>query len=476
MADDPVVQMVRDPDFAKMPVSEQQKALAAHDPDFAKMDAPNISAFVQAHQARAIPSPFVPGDIQTMKGSPIYNVNRLGSQALPYASMGAAVSGAMARGQTPNFPQQVQQEASQNAGYAPEIGGAMGMPLGPAGMAAGAGLGNIAESRMRGQPSNLTGALTEAAATYAGGKAAELVPAAFRKLIGASPARIAELQGLFPKEQALEQSVNQAEEGSRAAFHAAYDRLGIDSAPTNVANARNLANNAADELAKFTGKPRPLSKVAGMARPSESLLVGDDPSTILDQLASWDQIPFRDAQRFQTNIEQYIAKSHPPAEVYNALKQVSRSLDAAKATTALREGGQPMLDQLQAADGIFKQHAADFWNKGAPLKDYLPITKGGQVISGQEGATINRLLEATNQSRALEALQRRGVPTDDIRQILRQGPEAAKQTVQQAVTLKNFGQQAMTAPARQALVGKGARYALGGGLTADLIYRLATKK
>lgn len=120
------------------------------------------------------PSPFTTGDFQTMPGSPIYNVNRLGSQPLPYASPGAAVSGAMARGQLPNFPQQVQQSGNQAAGYAPTIGATIGgVVAGLPGAAAGAGLGNIAESRMRGQPSSLPSALTDAALTYGTGRALE---------------------------------------------------------------------------------------------------------------------------------------------------------------------------------------------------------------------------------------------------------------------------------------------------------------
>lgn len=168
MADDPIIQMASDPDFPKMPITEQQKALAAHDPTFGKMDPVNISAFVQAHQARPpAPSPFVAGDFQTMPGSPIYNTNRLGSQPLTYASMGAAISGAKARGQLPDFPQQVQQAGAEAGSYAPAIGAAVGAELGPPGMAAGAGIGEIAKARMQGQPSSLYDAGKTAAITYA---------------------------------------------------------------------------------------------------------------------------------------------------------------------------------------------------------------------------------------------------------------------------------------------------------------------
>lgn len=47
---DPITQMVQDPDFVKMSVSEQRKALAAHDPIFSKANDDAISGFVQGHQ------------------------------------------------------------------------------------------------------------------------------------------------------------------------------------------------------------------------------------------------------------------------------------------------------------------------------------------------------------------------------------------------------------------------------------------
>lgn len=50
MADDPIVQMASDPDFGKLPLSEQRKALAAHDPNFGQLGDSDISGFVQAHQ------------------------------------------------------------------------------------------------------------------------------------------------------------------------------------------------------------------------------------------------------------------------------------------------------------------------------------------------------------------------------------------------------------------------------------------
>ncbi len=47
--------MAADPDFAKMDIGEQRKALAAHDPDFAKMADSDITSFVSAHQGIETP-------------------------------------------------------------------------------------------------------------------------------------------------------------------------------------------------------------------------------------------------------------------------------------------------------------------------------------------------------------------------------------------------------------------------------------
>jgi hypothetical protein len=50
MADDnPIFQMVADPDFARMPVSEQRKALSAHDSSFGQVGDDDLTKFVQAH-------------------------------------------------------------------------------------------------------------------------------------------------------------------------------------------------------------------------------------------------------------------------------------------------------------------------------------------------------------------------------------------------------------------------------------------
>src|SRR5260221_288674 len=51
MPDSPIVQMAADPDFGKLPLQEQRKALAAHDPSFGKLGDADVTKFVRAHQS-----------------------------------------------------------------------------------------------------------------------------------------------------------------------------------------------------------------------------------------------------------------------------------------------------------------------------------------------------------------------------------------------------------------------------------------
>lgn len=54
MPDDPIVQMASDPDFGKLPLTEQRKALAAHDASFGQLGDADVTKFVKAHQGAAI--------------------------------------------------------------------------------------------------------------------------------------------------------------------------------------------------------------------------------------------------------------------------------------------------------------------------------------------------------------------------------------------------------------------------------------
>lgn len=73
MANDPISQMVADPDFVKMQVSEQRKALAAHDQSFRQMADGEITKFVSAHQQQP-QAQFQPPDATAQARQAIQNI------------------------------------------------------------------------------------------------------------------------------------------------------------------------------------------------------------------------------------------------------------------------------------------------------------------------------------------------------------------------------------------------------------------
>lgn len=252
-----VAGMVNDPDFQSLAPADKRTALtkATGDDSFSSLNDGETMQFVSRFaKTSAPPSPFTSGDFQTMQASPIQNTNRLGSQPLQYQSMGAAVSGAMARGQMPNFPQQVQQSASRAAGYAPMIGATIGSIAGLPGAALGAGIGNIAEHRMRGEPASYTGAIGDAALTYATGKAVELAPRGLQlakgmvnKLAGV-PEATAEATAKYSSDladqaEATRQRVNK------------FKQEDIDAATANKENQAKYQSDLAEAQSKIPAAP-----------------------------------------------------------------------------------------------------------------------------------------------------------------------------------------------------------------------------
>lgn len=316
---------------------------------------------------------------------------------------------------------------------------------------AGMGLGNVIGQL--GTTGRVSGgeALGTAAAGTAGTAAIEGISGAvgfgkrqIAKLAGETPERIAELKGTLATEQKIATAANQAEVQSRTAFKNAYDEMGIDAAPVNMTAAKNAARQAAELLPKSAAPvPRPVASVAGLPEPAEAnladyILSRDNPTEILAALSKSDTVPFRQAQQVRTAIEQYISKAKPPAQVYNAMKNVSNSIGSELEVTAGREGKLP---QLKNADAMFKQHADDFWNKNAPLK---PWTGSNPSIKpDMTGKTLNRFLDTAQQGRALEAIERRLGPQPELRAILSKGKGPALRDIRDAATLQNLGQPAL---------------------------------
>lgn len=332
------------------------------------------------------------------------------------------------------------------------------------GSGGGAAIGNVTGAAISGQKPSASEALKSGGLFTAGtllGEGIEGIRAyglkQIAKLSGETPERIAELRALPPTEQAIASRINQAEETSRAAFKDAYPP--IAAAPVNLGSTRAIAKQAAE---KIVANPVPgvLEQVRDIPLPTEAQAARQiapeiwHPNEILDRLMQFHNIPFRDAQLYRTAIERFISRAGGklPSEVYAQLKAVSGSLGDGLRATAKQEG---VLQQFLKAEGMFKQHAADFWNKGAPLKDYLPLQKGGKIVPGQDGTLLNRFIQVANQGRALQALERLGVPTQDLRAILAKGADTVRADISDAATLKNLGQgvidQRAAAAVREAL-------------------------
>jgi len=372
--------------------------------------------------------------------------------------------------------------ASLGAGAVAE-GGAGLLPAGMRILGAGAGgvAGNLAGSAISGQVPGAAETAKVGRAMMAGQAGGEALGAVGKfgakqvaKLFGETPERIAELKALPQTEEAIRQRVVQAEAQSRAGFKSAYDSAGIDAAPVNMAATKNLAQKAADNIVSAR-IPAPISRVAAIPEPPQNVLTSDDPATILKELAGFDNIPFRQAQLYRTAIEKFISRAGGklPSDVYGQLKAVSGSLTDGLRETATREG---KLAEFQTGETLFKQHAADFWSKGAPLKPFLDVQPNAT------GATLNRFMQVANQGRALDALGRRGVATDDLRQILAKGSKGVKADIRDAATVKNLGEGVLNqqvATANRAVVKKAAikagAGAIGVGSLAELLRQLGSK-
>lgn len=318
-----------------------------------------------------------------------------------------------------------------------------------------------------------TGAVAQPVAEAATGLAGTAVKKAIqgaKGLFGESAERLATLDALPDVEEGIRSRIVQAEAQSRQNFKNAYQSLDIDSAPVNVANTKNLARQASESLNTVPG---PIKHVASIPEPPSNVLTSDDPNVILKELAQFDNIPFRQAQQYRSAIEQYISKSRGslPGNVYNQLKMVSNSLTDGLKQSAEREG---KLAGFNAAEGMFKQHAADFWNRNAPLKPFLNIP------SGSTGSTLSKLMNTANRVRIDMALQNRGVDTSDIRAILSQGNKTVLKDIKDAALMRQLGpdlinQQAAQANRTALMRSPEVRGALGGAFGASgagLLYEI----
>jgi hypothetical protein len=329
----------------------------------------------------------------------------------------------------------------------------------------GAATGDIATSAAVGQ----TPSAKEAAIVGGTGAAAELAGGtigagwkAVKNLFKADPAEIA-LAGKIPTtEEPLLQRVQQAEAQSRAANTAAYDNLKIDAAPVNVTDARMAAQGAAEELSQVASVPKAMSRVGAIPGPSIPQEISGDPqlNQIFREMTANDNIPFRQAQQYRSAIEQYISSSGGlPRNVYNSLKAVSNSLTTALRSTADKEG---KLAGFETAESMFQQHAKDFWAKNAPLRNFVQQrATPAKIQPGQTGAVTN-YMKGINQARALEVLDRRGIPTQDIRDLLNK--DVSSSDIRNARTLLRSGRGPLDAQAKADRLAQIKKEAVSGGI------------
>lgn len=499
MGDTPnVAGMVADPDFQGLSPADKRAALTkvTGDNSFASLNDGETMQFIsrfptQSKEQQTISS--LPNAANQAKQQSVQQ-----GQKLMSAGGYAELANAKPQGSLPNsrFGGQPRGEPNVAAtlGALPAIGGTVGAIGGVPGAALGGGAGEALKQmlgRVSGdQPVPQTsgsaakdigtqGAImgaTEGVGKYVLSPLVKFGGKQIAKLFARAPEEVAEVSKYFPAKEAIESKVAQTELQSRTAFKSAYDAMGIDAAPVNVSGTKSVAQQAAKELSAVAPVPGQLNRVAKIPAPAvtsdmvEKAMVTEDPNEILKMLAEKDTIPFRQAQQFRSAIETYITKARPSAVVYNALKNVSNSLGDGLGATAASEG---KAAEYKAADAMFKEHAADFWNKNAPLKPLL------NALPGTRPGVLNRFLNIVNDSRALDALERRGVDTKDIRALLAKGGKQIKADVKDAATLQNLGQpvlnqQAATATRAAvkdkvikggaALIGAGGLYELGKGL------------
>lgn len=312
-----------------------------------------------------------------------------------------------------------------------------------------------------------------------------------QSLLEQSPERIAELQSMLPKEESIATAIANSEPQSRAAWHSYADNvLAIDNAPSNIASARNLARDAAEVAQKYgyrsSAPARSLANapepgVEDLAKNLPPVMQSDDPNVILQQLKDVDQMPFREVQRRSADIEQWISRNNPPAELYKSLKAVSNSLKASLEATANNEGKGA---EYQIFKKMFQQHVEDFWDKNAPLRPWTG--NNPRIEPDMAGKTTSEFLNNAKMNRVIDALERRGIGTQDIKNIIAKEarkPGSVMDDMKDAAMLRAVGRGPLdqrVADANKALLkkwgGRAGAAAVGSGGLGGIIKVLSERK
>src|SRR5215831_6489281 len=285
------------------------------------------------------------------------------------------------------------------------------------------------------------------------------------KLFKASPARVSELADYFPARLDAMNAREQAFDRLRTFEKSMYPDEIIADKPTNVRDVRLAAQDAVKELRQFGPVPRPaltVSKLPVPEIPTEQLQQIQNEAAMgklsqdLEPLAqASDAVPFRDAQRYRTLIEEYISKNEPPGNVYESLKKISGSLTDAMKETASAHG---VLGRVEIAEKMHAQRVADFMDRDAPLRPFR-----GSQLDSKEG--LQQFLTQVNDKNVLSALEKYGIDTSRIRKMIAPSDAQIAKNVGDAARLHIQGRQNLDQLARDermAVVRKAVLAGLGG--------------
>jgi len=297
------------------------------------------------------------------------------------------------------------------------------------------------------------------------GELASSAKAQVMKLFKASPARVSELADYFPARLDAMNAREQAFDRLRTFEKSMYPDEIIADKPTNVRDVRLAAQDAVKELRQFGPVPRPaltVSKLPVPEIPTEQLQQIQNEAAMgklsqdLEPLAqASDAVPFRDAQRYRTLIEEYISKNEPPGNVYESLKKISGSLTDAMKETASAHG---VLGRVEIAEKMHAQRVADFMDRDAPLRPFR-----GSQLDSKEG--LQQFLTQVNDKNVLSALEKYGIDTSRIRKMIAPSDAQIAKNVGDAARLHIQGRQNLDQLARDermAVVRKAVLAGLGG--------------
>jgi hypothetical protein len=149
---------------------------------------------------------------------------------------------------------------------------------------------------------------------------------------------------------------------------------------------------------------------------------------------------FRELQEQRSNISkdianetQRVAAGQAPRFNLSEMYDARAKIDAQMNKAALEQGGAAGLQKLNDARAQFHEYMDDFHNRNSPLRAVL------KADPTESGKIVGHFQKADTGVRALDALDKHGVDTNDIRQMLNQGDRPLKVTAQESAKLQKAG-------------------------------------